>query len=480
VARIAVLLLLARAVSAQSIEGTLTNTATRAALPGIKVNLLGPASYEAVSDGAGIFRSETLRPGKYTVTVSAPGYTLNGSKPIEVSDATVRVSLALEPLSRIEGRVLYPDGSPAPRAALWLALYPAGGVIGGTSDGDGRFVFDGLGAGSFALRAAAPSGAPRIDGETWAPTFFPNALERSAAEPIRLRGGVPLSGYDIRLRSVPVRHLRGTVRDEVGNPAPATAVKLIPKEPNAGAEQTVQTDETGAFHFAARAAEWQIVATRKDGAVERKGFALATVSRSDVETLAIRLAVPFSIPVIVDGATMAFYLRAVDAPSEFGSMAFVQRIGSAAIANVYPGRYLIQPNGSVRGSYLASIQLGGREVLGVPTAIYDGGEPIRATFRPGAPHIRVQAENGEGATVVVVPQNWSTGDVSTAKLGPDGRFDFDSLGPGDYYVFAFDRFELRAVLDPAFLRGLISRAEKVHVDKGETASVDLKVTPWPE
>ena len=62
-----------------------------------------------------------------------------------------------------------------------------------------------------------------------------------------------------------------------------------------------------------------------------------------------------------------------------------------------------------------------------------------------------------------------------------GHFEFTGLRPGDYYACAFTRVgDTYLLADLTFARNLQTRAAKVRVDKAETATVGLKLLPWPE
>ena len=94
------------------------------------------------------------------------------------------------------------------------------------------------------------------------------------------------------------------------------------------------------------------------------------------------------------------------------------------------------------------------------------------------------AKHGRGGTsIYVLPQDEAFLNqqfIRSGRCDGNGRFEIDSLRPGSYYAFAFDRVDGAALSDPAFVRGLAPLAETFQVKQGETASVRLKVTPWPE
>jgi hypothetical protein len=483
-ARIAFLLLLAGGLSAQTVDGTLTDSMSHAPIPDVIVTLLGPARYNGTTDEAGVFHIGLVKPGKYTLNIVKAGYVLPPARrdPFQV-DSDTRLSVEMDPLGTIRGKVRYPDGRPAPRAELSATMRPSNRTFTATADIGGSFLVEDLQPGSYVLRAIAAPGDPKAEGEIWAPTWFPSTTDPNAAEPIAVQTGVT-AAHDIRLRSVPARRLRGVVRDETGRPAPGVTVSVT-----SGDEQTVVTGEDGAFDLLVRDGEWRLSAIRKDGEVERKAAMTVTVSRHDVENADLRLAVPFSIPVILDGdpppkgmpGMVLVYLMPVEGPF-LPRPTMLDQQKSTTMPNVYPGRYLIHAAGRMAGAYVESIKLGDVETFGRPVAIWDGSLPIRIAFRRGGPVLRGTIEKGAGAAVLVINQDETlvSDNVANVVVTPDGRFEITDLRPGDYYVLAFDHSEPLVMANPAFWRPLLTGAERVQLKKGEASAVTLKLTPWPK
>jgi hypothetical protein len=382
----------------------------------------------------------------------------------------------MDPLGVVEGRVRFPDGRPAPRATVFL------GALNVTADAGGHFRFEDVKPGQYLPRAAAAPGDPKPEGEVWAATYFPSVTDRDGAESIRVATGL-LAVYDVRLRSVPARHIRGIVRDEAGRPANRVTVTL-----NSSAivkPQIAETDENGAFDFLALDGEWRLSAVRKDGEVERQGVTQVTVARHDVENVEIRLALPFSVPVIVEreepppargGARLpTVFLTRADGPS-------FMRPSADVIAGIYPGRYQIHTMAIMPGEYVESIRLGDAEVYAREFDIWDGSLPIRITYKRGAPDIRGSVESGDGATVFMInaDENLLIREGSRGvTAGRGGSFEFRGVRPGDYYVYAVDHSDA-GIGTPGFRTAVLPRATKVHAEKGANVVLTLKIIPWPQ
>jgi hypothetical protein len=460
-ARVALLFLLAAAARAQSIDGRLTDSVSHAPIPDVIVTILGPARYNGTTDETGVFHIGPVQPGKYVWNIVKAGYVLppERRKAFQI-DTDTRLSVEMDPLPTIEGRVRYPDGRPAPRAPVWLApAQPMSGAVrASAADPGGRFSFDDVKPGSYLLRAAAAPGDPKAEGELWAATWFPSVLEHAGAETIRV-GAVVTSTYDIRLRSVPARRIRGVVRDEVGRPAAGVTVTLGSRDP--GEQQTAHTGEDGAFDFTTRDGEWHLSATLDI----RKAAAQVAVSRHDVENVQLRLVAPFALQVITEGADPRFaslplFLAPVDAP---GTM-------STDAKSVYPGTYIIRPMSMMPGRYLESVKLGDADALGKPVTIWDASLPLRIKYSAGAARMSGVVEDGAGATVVVLSVDEAQAYLGVTTAASNGRFDVPNLRPADYYVLAFATNEPRG-FNRELLRPLFPSATKVHLEKGDSLTL---------
>jgi len=176
----------------------------------------------AVTGPSGAFRAEGLAPGTYAVAVDAPGFhpLLRPRVPVP-SDA---LSVALEPLGRIEGIVLE-GGRPAAGAAVLAASADHGARA--TCGPDGRFAL------------LAPAGSYRVHAAL--------GDRAAAASPIAVAAGATAGGVELRLGP------GATIDGEVvlaasGRPVPGAEVALFPHETGEIAARA-RADGSGRFRL---------------------------------------------------------------------------------------------------------------------------------------------------------------------------------------------------------------------------------------
>jgi len=270
------------------------------------------------------------------------------------------------------------------------------------------------------------------------------------------------------------------VRDETGELAAGVRVRLE--------DQTAVTAADGTFEFSTHDGEWRLTAARKDADVERRGLTTVFVSHHDVENVDIRLALPFSVPLLIEGdkdtpapgrptRPQMVLLWPVDGVPQ------VVQAKPDGIPDVYPGRYTIQVMSSFPKSYVESIKLGDIEVYDRPFDLWDGSLPIRIRYKRGAPDVRGAVEAGDGAKVFMINADESLAkyDGSRSVLaGRGGSFKFDSVRPGDYYVFALAGEAPLTIGTPTFQRAVLPQATKIHAETGGTVVLNLEIIPWPE
>jgi 5-hydroxyisourate hydrolase-like protein (transthyretin family) len=507
------LLLAASATPGAEVAGTVVDALSGAPVHGATVQLRkeegkseSPA-YTATSDTQGRFSIAEVAPGLYRATFQVEKYTElrydhPARQPFSVGAGTDRIRLHadLQPYAKVSGRVTSPAGKPLDGITLELTRV-TGSVknISRTKDG-GSFAYERLYPGVWLLSAKAPPSLPPpppFEGHAmvWARTFFPGTADRSAAERIVLRPGTVLSGFDIRLRATPARTISGVVLDSDLRPAPNVHLQLIERgAPGLDPEAQTKTNADGAFVFpSAYDGDWYLRAETKRGGVDLNGFDSLTIAGRDASRLSIALTAPFTVTGFIDRdeprnsagerKVTAVYLIPSDGHHSRHASAFHEQNGSFTIQNVHRGSYAVHPAGYLPGYYMDRVMLGDRDITGQHVELNETSPPLRVIYKANAGRMQGTVDKGEGLKVALVPQDEALLDIQyirTSSCGADGRFNIDSIRPGAYYAFAFDKVELDMLEQPAFIRALAARATRVEVKHGEMVTLELRPQPWPE
>jgi hypothetical protein len=386
--------------------------------------------------------------------------------------------------SALRGRLLDGDGRPVPGIRMRLFCLRYLGLYETDTDRDGRFAFENVRPTTYALRAKPEQPV------SWTTTYYPGVVDRLQASPIAIPAGSELDGYKFRLAASPEFRIRGTVLDDTGAPVPQARVALQ-AEGSPGNEAVADADAQGRFEFSAVAPGWWRCTAKSGGEMPQRGFADMEVDHGDVDDLEVRVSSPFAVGLsaereeskISKTASGSIFLNSLDDSGEMVGAAGGSSGDRRRFERVFPGRYKVSMGDAEAGYYLAAVTLGDRDVLGREFALAPGSPDIHAIFRSRPGGVRGTVDGGKPATAVLLPRDESLRDLEEISQTPcqaDGRFETGGLRPDEYYAWAFERFDVEALRDPALVRALIPNAVLVRVDRGATATVALAITPWPE
>ena len=510
-----ILTALAAAQDTVTVRGVVVNHVTGAGIPQARVRLAGSASrYEAITTETGVFQIPGVKPGEYHPVVDKTGYfpldsgAFIGSRYRIGGTDPARLRFELNPPSALRGRVVDEQGNPA-RASVDLS----NGTI-ASAGADGSFAFENLAPGAYTLLArpkAAQHPAATDGTRTEAvPTYYPSSLERGQAESIALRPGVELSGFEIRLRTVPVFRVKGIVLNPDGKPAAKAVVEarasgseqsaffsvggLVPRgsfsirsgsSGPAFAEEPVVTKEDGLFEFSSmRAGSWriQVEGDRYFDPLRQREFAglgaaEIAVSAKDVDDLKIQLAEPFDLSgtaALSDGsAPPAGFLMGISVIGQdgFRSSGGSTQQGVLRLSGVMPGTSLIRANVMSGNYYASAVLLGSADITEKWTVLTPASPPVKIILKPGG-SLEGSVEDGKAATIVLMPQSL-TGTAYYVQADAGKPYRMDGIPPVDYLAIALDRFDPRTMADEMFLRGLLPQATRVRIEEGSTASLQL-------
>jgi hypothetical protein len=84
------------------------------------------------------------------------------------------------------------------------------------------------------------------------------------------------------------------------------------------------------------------------------------------------------------------------------------------------------------------------------------------------------------AIVVLVPESPLRDRLDlykTAASEASGRYRITGIAPGDYQLFSWERVQTGAWHDPAFMRDMEGKGQRVHLPAGERVQISATVHP---
>jgi len=513
-----------------SLAGVVLDDATGAPVPRAVVKLetksAEPSDAVAWTDDRGAFSFFRVPPGQYFLHAHRDGYemtrfgTVRREQPPEVlslaSAEDRRVTIRMRPVGSISGTVTDPDGDPLPgtNVALLVAGYERRKLryrqwYGAQTDNRGRYRIGGLPPGKYVLMANAqwqrPAAMPEVvRGQTpeelrYAPQFYPNVDRVAAATPIVLAPGRNLEAFDFHLSPQPVGKIAGKVILPA-DAAPNAQVTVQIREENETGEgffRGVGTNPAdGAFELTdLLPGMYLVTATLIGQGRPYRGVEHVEVGHAPVPlTLHLDPGVDLAGSVRLEGDAGAepphFRVSLVpgDAIPNFGPQpeAEVKPDGSFRIADVLPGVWDIGVEPVPKGGYIKSMRLGDQDVLTEDMLIGPGtSEPLNIVVSTRGAVIdgAVTAAGGERAKkayVVLAPAGarenvWTFYQVAPAD--ENGHFEFQSVMPGAYALYALARMDSDPSQDPDFLKSLGGHGEPIEVAEGAHVTRELRLIP---
>jgi hypothetical protein len=378
-----------------------------------------------------------------------------------------------------------------------------------------------------------------LENEAHIPMYYPGTPDPKLATVIDVQPGAVLRGIDIDASAVPTRHVTGRI---VGIPTPGGAqagqpvrvtLNLRPLTPNLN-----NTSSNGSSFLADSSGNFEI-----SNAVPGRYVLMATVGNltgrtpveirdRDVTDLVISLSPGLSVTgrVVIERATsispdpaianLRIVLRndpllpgspnyAVS-PQPDGSFSIPAMPTASAASGAQPpagpieGDYrvlvtpiLVSPTPpdatppaiapALQNLYVKSIRMGDIDILN--DRLHLSSQPqesltITIGSNAGTLNGRVvddRQQPAPGTTVVLIHDNglrYRVNENSTFS-DPAGRFELQSVPPGDYKLFAWEKIERGAWQDPEFMRPFEDRGLSVHVEEGGKVSVDVQMIATP-
>jgi hypothetical protein len=506
-----VLLLLAAAAHAQTVDGTVVNSLTGNGIAGVYVEVLqrNAPVHHATTDERGHFHFENVKDGSYSLHCSSPDYALpfgvagGPLRQFQMTGGTpVNLEVRMTPFPHINGKVVDGHGEGVPNATV--ALIAATAFMSFRTDASGKFEqHRGLPPGAYTLSVTPPptlkppDKAPDDDRVLgWARTYYPGTVYQSAASKIALAPGADVS-IELKLQAVPAHAVRGILLNPDGSRVPNVELTLGEGLPSPPA-LTATSKSDGAFEFPAVVdGEWTLAAKTGPDDAPLRATCWVEMTGRDIDGLKVELSAPFSVhskivvetpegtptpplPGIRLNARNSHLSRGIGMLR--GSYEAIPTAdGDFVVRNVYRDFYSVAITRPLPGYYLDSIRVGEAEMSTAEMELL-GPESITIRYKPGGGAVRGTAEKCSGGEVWLVPRLQALrqpGFLGRAICDTNDRYEVRNLRPGEYYVLAFARDSARPWYDPMVDDGFLNQAAGATLRDGETTSVDLRAITRP-
>lgn len=419
---------------AAAVEVTVVDAETQQPVTGATVELRDLDVLTATTGADGVARITGVVPGWYTLVGYGPAYAKQHDwLRVPAGATTQQARLELRGGAKVSGRVLDPDGAPIPGARV---LYSGASEWSqqadprhdaAVTDGEGRWSFQALPAGSFRFVARHDTHAP------------------GSSELVTLDGTAEKAGVDIQLD--PGAVLTGRVTDDQGAAVPSARVRVVASGRGFSRPRQTFTGEDGRFRMEGlprRSVDAVALAEAGSSQIAEVDLSKGT-GTAEIElvldltgTIAGVVESPDGEP--IEGAQVTAMPDVRRGGPDFERSAFRLRGfpeeltdagGRFVLRGLEPGEYQVSaspPGSARRGGF--GFRRGGRD--GVEAVV--GDQDVRIVLEPdGGIEGRVAFADGKVPEIFTVSAGMGMGG-GTPFAGGDGHFVLDQLAPGDYSV----------------------------------------------
>jgi hypothetical protein len=380
---------------------------------------------------------------------------------------------------------------------------------GGNTNDLGEYRIFGLEPGQFyvsavlhrsSMRWRAIESAPQKD-ETYTATFYPGALDPSAAAAVPVSSGSEARGINFALTRVATVRVSGRVMD----PTPTGTGRGVMVFLHARNRVSSLLNRNGA------------PARGPDGTFEIRGVLPGSyIISAERFTNGRRFTARQPLEVgeggienmnLVLGPAMDIRgrIRAEgDTPAEFGNVRVslqpqleplpggmsgtVKEDGTFAVGNVPPDEYTIAISGLKEDLYLKAVRAGDKDVLerGLDL-LHSSAANLEIVVSPAGGEIVGVVADGKqqpamGSHIALVPderRREQTHLFKTATADQYGKFTLRGIAPGEYKLFAFEELDSGALQNPQFLKEFEQLGEAVTIRESGRESATLKLIGAP-
>lgn len=517
-----------------AVQGRITDAMTGQPVKNANVQLRARSphpdapSYAGTSQIDGTYKFENVGPGYYNLIVHNSGYAesayhggfANRSGDVlnlRPGQQLANIDVALTPLGVITGKVVDQDGDPVANASvafltlMWSRGLPGHFVQNGAITNDlGQFRIINVRPGKYYLFVQRVRSSPLSIATPGTPdvrpvrTYLPNALTLDEAKPFTISNGQQLKDMDIRLRTGPTFHIRGTVSGAIPDIAMdslrlAVAVRGEPTMPVLSDPGTIAKDH--GFDLSGLApGSYTLCLMSTNGPLKLLARQDIEVGQGDVSGIQLVIS-----PIVIQGQiaianapsagvspvdlkSLRLNLHAAEAVmmSAFPTAA-VNEDGTFTLANVAPGKYdLMVFGGAAPHFYEASAQFDNREIGGQQLDVTHGGGQLNITLRYGpagvtgiVPEVQNRFKTDPAShpdvTLALVggaaPQDFYG--IIIGDVRHNGTFFRGGIPPGHYRAYAIEKLDPAQLQNPNLLKALQTYGTELNFVENDKKQIQL-------
>jgi hypothetical protein len=515
-----------------TLEGSVLHAAQKTPIRKAKVSLtaIGSEGSKSVDTGDdGKFALKDVKPGRYRLSASKPGYEATGygaRKPGDAAGQVLRVDpganltkldIRLPKQGVISGKILDADSEPVSKVlvmALANTYYqggrrtrlPRGTLPAITNDlgeyrvGElppGKYIVCAVPAGFYQPTPGAKESQPGSE-EISITTCYPNVQQMGESPPLEIRDSSEIPGIDIRLIKTRTVTVQGRI---TGAPASGGSLSILnlntktsgPIGNVVSPRAYVMTSE-GKFEFKNVAPGSYILHTLPTGLGTAPFVVKAAleVGNQPITDLQVPAVVPFEVKAKIDAEagpdmklpSVRLVLTSADDITAALAMATPNADGDLTLSNVVPGKYRVNLSGIPATHYVREIRVDDTVADDDTVELSNAAAKVKISLAAGKAEISGIARNDKGdpvaaANIGLIPEPRRPFRLKMTRTDQNGNYKLSNLPPGDYYLVALESVEAGALEDDEFLKPVRSKLKKVKVEDTGSQGVDLTVLPPP-
>ena len=492
------------------------------------------------TDADGTYEFTELPAGRYNIFVARSGFVslqfgqrrpFESGRPLDVGDAQIveKIDFALPRGGVIAGRVTDELGEALAGVRMQAMRYqylpngqrqltPVGGSPFGLTTNDlGEYRLYSLMPGTYLVSAApielggmmTTPGGPALAGaqnDGHGITYYPGTIDVDEAQSIAV-GIAEVANASFALVPQRMTRITGIVRDSQGKPL-AASLSLRTSSGGGGMmmRMLAMAGPDGRFSVASVPPGDHFIEVSPRPGSDDSASVPITAGGQDITDLIITTSPGKTLAgtVVFEGGSAAQTSMRVNATSpDFGgpqpTRIFdntqgvvdaegrfqIRGVSGRAMFNVSPAL----PGAATPGWFLKSVSINGENVTDIPFDVATHGTDTRLeivmTSKQTTLSGTVRNARGEQLidyTVAIFPEQLREGAMParyTRVVRPDqqGRFETRGLPPGNYLAAAVESLEQGGHWDPAFRKNVEPTAKRFRLTEGQTATVDLQLTP---